>query len=488
MTITPKTPSRNRPSGTLAAVCLAAAAGFAAPLTVSSANAQLSAQVEPASEPYKIVITDQRALVRCGPGAAYYPVADSLPNGFILTADGSTSTGWLRVDYPATASALVDDESVSLPDGPIRAGETVATLNRPASLSAFNASTGARGSWSKLLAEPLPAGTKLTVLTEAVNDLTGERVGYEVAAPSEARAFIREGFTRRATSADIAAAAQRAQAQVGQNEAEITQTVQADPSSDPLTEIATEQATEPEDRLAQTEPEADAAVPAAVVTPSVTPEPSLADAITGSESESASLSSAAGSEAAAGPDDEGEAPTRIETLEDLETAFAAVQAQPIAEAEFDQLIIEVNRMLDELPEDDGLRPAVESRLSVLMIRQRVQEAWRENLEVQLAAENAAGDLDDELRRLEIERSYSAIGRLLPSAVYDGQRLPRMFRIQSVDTTEAPRTLGYLKPTPELGLETMLNQTVGVVGTPRLDPRLNLLIIEPVKIDVIGAGG
>ena len=34
---------------------------------------------------------------------------------------------------------------------------------------------------------------------------------------------------------------------------------------------------------------------------------------------------------------------------------------------------------------------------------------------------------------------------------------------------------------------MLGETIGVVGTPNLDPRLNLMIIDPLKIDLIQAG-
>ncbi|MEM8757638.1 MAG: hypothetical protein AAGF47_07630 [Planctomycetota bacterium] len=469
---------RTHAGTTLRAVCLgivlAVTAGAA-----TSVEAQLATAVEPA-EAYKIVTTDARSLVRCGPGAAYYPVAESLTVGSVLTVDGRTSGGWLRVRYPERAAALVDSESVNY-----ASDRGVATLTRPSSLSALNAATGARGSWSKLLDEPLPAGTELRVIAEAINEQTGERVGYQVEPPPSARAYVRESFTRRATSADLemrpdaeapadapaadATAAVPVAPAAGDaapaHEADATPGGGATPSRQQAMEDSLEPAVaEPGDVLA--------------LQPAEASEPTIENA--DSNPETAPVAEIGGT------GDQTEA--RIETIEDLESAFSAVQSQPLAEAEFDQLLAEVDRMLDAEPAGSGLRPAIESRRDVLMIRKRVQDAWRENVEVARRAADAAGDINNQIRRLQVDRSYSAIGRLLPSAVYDGTRLPRMYRIQSIDTTEAPRTLGYLRPDPKLGLETMLNQTVGVVGSPRLDPRLNLLVIEPIEIDLIGVTG
>ena len=486
-------PSARRLTATLV---IAIAGGLGAVLPAGFTEAQLSAKVE-AHEPYQIVITDERAMVRCGPGAAYYPVVEALPVGSVLTTDGETSSGWLRVRYPKNATALVSDDSVD-----VRTDTQTAVLSRPAALSAFNVSTGARGSWSKLLAEPLAAGTELVIVREAFNDLTGELVGYEVEPPEEARAFIRTSFTRRATSADIANAPSGTPASTIQQAApQASQPVT--PAADPVdapTDVVTD-LTPPADQtpagrvedaapnreISATPATADGALtPSGVqaVRPNARPRVGAAPA---DQNQQPSEARPAGGETAA-PEPEAAAPMTLRNLDDLESAFEAVQAQPLSEAEFDQLLAEVERMIEAEPADSGLRPVIESRRDVLVIRKRVQDAWRANAEAAQVAQTTADEITSEIRRLQVERSYSAIGRLLPSAVYDGKRLPRMYRVQSVDTTEAPRTLGYIRPDPKLGLESKLNPTVGVVGTPRLDPRLNLLIIEPIKIDVIGAGG
>jgi hypothetical protein len=77
--------------------------------------------------------------------------------------------------------------------------------------------------------------------------------------------------------------------------------------------------------------------------------------------------------------------------------------------------------------------------------------------------------------------YTAMGRLLASGVYNGERLPRLFRI--VDPASS-RTLAYIKtngridPTPNLG------QYVGVIGRAKHDSTLQLDIIDIDRLDII----
>ncbi|HED54276.1 MAG TPA: hypothetical protein ENJ00_08760 [Phycisphaerales bacterium] len=479
----------------------AAAFGGIPGATASQASAQISAQVQP-TEPTHAIVTDKRAMVRCGPGAAYYPVAELRPND-ILIVDGDTPSGWARVQFPDNASALVRADYVDLsPDG-----KTV-TLNRDDGLIAYNALAGARGSWSKLLPEPLKAGTKLEVIAQASNDLTNELIGYQVKAPEKAHGFVRMSFIRPATTSEV-------EAWIAANTPDDTMEADADegapidpaiasndqtPPNDPAQEMpaqemgdqaaaGTEQAQPVEDQtMAEADPEPLVQPMISDETPAVaTPEPETETAVGPEESEhdeSADLTQAEPEEA------EKPAPLRISSIEELEQLFTAVQKQTPEEAEFGPLLAEVQRMYDatpDTPENAGLRRALRKRLSVLKIRQRLQETARSNAKAVESASIREQEVANRIREIEIERSYAVVGRLLPSAVYDGKRLPRMYRVQSLGTTEAPRTLGYLKPDPKLNLELLLGKTIGVVGKPQLDPRLNLLIIKPIKVDVIKAG-
>lgn len=458
---------------------------------VGAASSQVSSQVNPV-EPQHMLVTDQRAMIRCGAGTAYYPVAE-LRAGSIVIMDGETSSGWARVKYPESAAALVRTEFAQVsPDS------KTLTLSRDDTLVAFNALAGARGSWSKLLAEPAPRGTELTILGEAVNDLSGELAGYRVAAPDQARGYVRTSFLRAATTSEVEAwKNQASQPALAQNEAEElpaadpgvqtptqTQTQPAatpglsTPGSDVAANPGTQPAIEPAQDESLVQPMVDETVAS---TPPVTETPVTETSIPGAQPVDPNAETASSDEPA---------PLRFNSIEEFEQVFANVQKQTPEEAEYGPLLAEVTRMYDstpDTPENAGLRTALRQRQSVLKIRQRVQEATRANASLREGASEREQELVDKVRELEIQRSYAVVGRLLPSAVYDGRRLPRMYRIQSLGATEAPRTMGYLRPTEELNLESMLGETIGVVGNPSLDPRLNLMVIEPLKIDVIQAG-
>ena len=81
-------------------------------------------------------------------------------------------------------------------------------------------------------------------------------------------------------------------------------------------------------------------------------------------------------------------------------------------------------------------------------------------------------------------AYAFVGRLTVSTVYNGQRLPRLFRLQAVDSG---RTLAYITPDPELDLESKLGSVVGVVvRQSRQDATLGLPLIDARRIDQMAA--
>jgi len=79
--------------------------------------------------------------------------------------------------------------------------------------------------------------------------------------------------------------------------------------------------------------------------------------------------------------------------------------------------------------------------------------------------------------------YDYVGKLRPSAVYDGRRLPRMYRLVTVGEG-VPRTLGYIEPREELGLERKLGVLVGVMGDASRRSELRLNAIQARRVDVL----
>jgi hypothetical protein len=484
-------------------VVLGAVAGFGPGVFVGQASAQISSQVTQ-TEPTHMVVTNQQAMVRCGAGMAYYPVSELRTNA-ILVMDGETPSGWARVKYPSTASAFVRIEYADIASD----GKSL-RLNRDDTLIAYNTLAGAKGSWSKLVSEPLPRGSEFKINAEATNKQSGELAGYQVEAPDEARGYVRTKFLRPATTAEVEAWKAAGDTQPMSTDSAESESIADDmPAVDPGTDAipqtdpgvgqaADDVAANTDESVEQAddsliEPMIDDSADASVAAQDTTPDGATDEAAEEAETPNAADTTAqqetvdAATDAGTEPESSQPAPLKIGSIEELEQIFTAVQKQTAEEAEYGPLLAEVQRMYDETPdnaESAGLRTALRQRLSVLKIRQRVQEAARSNADSLNDAKAREGEIVEKIRELEIKRSYAVVGRLLPSAVYDGQRLPRMYRIQSVDGTEAPRTLGYLRPSDEIRLEGMLGETIGVIGTPNLDPRLNLRIITPIKVDLI----
>ena len=83
------------------------------------------------------------------------------------------------------------------------------------------------------------------------------------------------------------------------------------------------------------------------------------------------------------------------------------------------------------------------------------------------------------------QQYTAIGVLNASVVYDGERLPRLYRLQD---PVSGHTTAYLMEDPELKLSSMLGLVVGVKGGEAFDESLRRNIITPKTVAVLQTGG
>ena len=78
-------------------------------------------------------------------------------------------------------------------------------------------------------------------------------------------------------------------------------------------------------------------------------------------------------------------------------------------------------------------------------------------------------------------SYDVTGQLQASSVYDGVKLPRLFRVAEPATG---RTIVYVKPGPQFESHKALGRLVGIVGKTEFDAGLNLRIIAVEKLDIL----
>ncbi len=426
--------------------------------TLASASFSAHAQQVKAVDGYWAVV-EKAAVMHCGDSQRYYRIAELQP-GSLVRVDGE-SADWARIAYPAGIGAFVRAESVKQGEQP-----DALVLSAPSRLYAANAIAGLDGSWKALLAEgqALPAGATLKAL-ETVRNQSGAVTGYKVAAPDSARGFVLRTNLRMATPAELANAGVASTPAPQPNDAAATPAPAA-------TDAGTSTPAQPAP-ITLTESPTGTGTPPPVPTPA--PEVTTSDA--------------------------GEGPVVIEqqpitpvtpppapvgSLQALDEAFKRVQSQSDAEAEIDELVAELESALsklDDTPTNRYARAGLQQRIQILKLRADWRDKVRAMEERRAAATVASGTTQRTLQTLQQNRVYNITGKLTTSELYDGTRLPRMLRVQSVGGPTT-RTLGYIKPDPALALDTKIGQTVGVVGNIILDPATGLRTIEALRVEVL----
>jgi uncharacterized protein YgiM (DUF1202 family) len=464
---------------TLAASVLFPGAGLAVGVAALAAPASASAQTTTAtSELAPVVVAADDALLRCGSTKQHYAVA-KLEKGQILAVD-SESGEWRRVLYPAGTTAFVPADQAQFSESAM-----TATLAAPSGLKAANAIYGLRGSWKPLLDEPLPAGTRLTV-TEVIKGEDGQVAAYRVVAPSTARAWVQADAVRKATDQEVQAYAARMRsmpAPAAPPAAPAFTPIGAAPSP-----VAAKPQPEKKTDTSLVEPMVKPGTTAPSTTPSSTTPPPNTSVPIGERPAPAAVPPADGGEHDQAKPTTPAPPERpIAKPDELDTAFRAVLKQPSAEAEVQELSAEFQRTLDAMPdtpENKRTRTALQRRMEALKVKVDIQTAIRRAKEVNQSVSEDSKKLAARLADLDRVRAYTIIGRLAPSTIYDGVKLPLMYRVVSVGS-DPSRTLGYLKPGSEPSLDSKVGLVVGVVGDSMMDRSLRLNIITADHVDVLG---
>lgn len=477
---------------TAAAAALLAIAGvaMAAPTNAAISDLRLAAAqivlAQAAADTGFVVVNPGGANMRCADSDRFYVVA-RIPEGTVLKTEGA-SGNWTIVRYPPNTPAFVRVEHV-------RVEGDVATTTEPTQLKALNATSGFAGSYKSLLNQALPAGSRLKVI-EPVREGDGPVVAYKVIAPDSARGFIDASSIRAATQAEARAAA----AAMGITQAPPQPTPTPTPTPGAATDAAPGAGSQPSPSTT-TAPVVDLTQPGGL--PAATPnEPATSQspanppvtitqggtnpdmpAATTPTTTTPTTSQAPVPSSNVAPVD----PTtrRVGTVEQLEQTFQRVWREPVMSSEVDELIAEYDRAIAR-ETSQGRRRALTQRLEALKIRKDFRDRSIRQQEEVARYDQSKQVLTEQLLIVERGRVYTIIGELQPSTVYDGDRLPLMFRVVSVGGV-APRTLGYLRPTQEFTLKQMVGQVVGVIGDATLDPSLKLNVITPVRVDVMRPG-
>ena len=171
-------------------------------------------------------------------------------------------------------------------------------------------------------------------------------------------------------------------------------------------------------------------------------------------------------------------------LDDLESAWSAFQAQSEADRELGDYAELRDRYLVLASSADSsaaTRLRAKLRAEQLLLQTEIQSRLTELRRLQ---EQNLMDLQAirEIREvMESRGDFDAVGRLNASLVYDGRRLPLLYRLQEPGEGA---TVAYLLPTRNFSLAELTGQLVGVSGDLRYDEALRLNIITPRRVDIL----
>lgn len=448
-----------------------------------------------AVEPYFAVTTADNVPLKAGDMDGYYHVA-LLERGRVVWVDAEGG-GWARVAYPPDLPVYVRAEEVEPTDDGV-----FVVLTRQSGLKSVNQAGGFGKSWQRAMprGEDAPIGTRMRVYAP-IEDANDRVIGYSVTPPPAARAYLKVGSLRAATEAEIQAYRDSIPAQ------QMAEPAEADPiESEPA---ATDPVESGEGTPASDE---ETTPPAAGDEGEGTPvesDPAATDPEAGEDidlrdpaAEPAEPETETDAQPAA---DAGDNVTRIDqgraaeeahsrlvgTLRQLSELFAQVQAQDSDTAELDEMAAELRRAISAQGDDTIGRRIADSlgqRLKLIEMRISARDARRELRAKRESIDASYTQIATQIRELETTRGYQFVGRLVRSSVYDGNRLPLMYRIVSVNES-VPRTIGYIVPGDDaLGVTNKLGEIVGVLGSSTLDRDLNLRIVTPTRIDTLGPGG
>jgi hypothetical protein len=172
------------------------------------------------------------------------------------------------------------------------------------------------------------------------------------------------------------------------------------------------------------------------------------------------------------------------TLDDLESAWASFQAKDASErapGDYSELRDRYLVLASSTDSSAAARHRAKLRAEQIRLQTEIQGRL---MELKRLQEQNLMDLQAirEIREvMESRGDFDAVGRLNASLVYDGRRLPLLYRLQEPGEGA---TLAYLLPTRDFSLAELTGQLVGVSGDLRYDEALRLNVITPRRVDIL----
>ena len=172
------------------------------------------------------------------------------------------------------------------------------------------------------------------------------------------------------------------------------------------------------------------------------------------------------------------------TFNDIDAVWKRIAKEPVETAELEQLRERFLALAEDVAASKSEKFAANSRAQQIAMRVDVQISLREIAMLKQKSNAKIDGVADLSLAMMTRQPFDAVGRLNASTVYNGERLPLLYRLQDQSTGQ---TIAYILPGPTFDLSSMLGLLVGVKGPVRYDESLRLNTITPLSIDVLNAG-
>ena len=168
---------------------------------------------------------------------------------------------------------------------------------------------------------------------------------------------------------------------------------------------------------------------------------------------------------------------------DIDAIWKRIAKAPVETAELEQLRDRFLALAEAEATPRGERALANSRAEQIALRIEVQKSLLEVAALRNRKNADTKGVADLELAMRTRQPYDIVGRINASAVFNGDRLPLLYRLQDPGTGQ---TIAYIVPGPGFDLSSMLGLLIGVKGPMRYDDSLRLNTVTPALIDVLGS--
>ncbi|MEI6272290.1 MAG: hypothetical protein WCQ03_02340 [Phycisphaerae bacterium] len=172
---------------------------------------------------------------------------------------------------------------------------------------------------------------------------------------------------------------------------------------------------------------------------------------------------------------------RRQTFKDLEVIWITVKAEPLASSEVGVLKDRYMILMNDAECEAEIRNVVETRVKQLIVQIEAQQRIRQLKELRSVIDADTDQVRAIKIALEARSDYTVVGILNASSIYDGKRLPLLYRL--VDPAVG-QTVAYVTAKNPAQLATMLGTLVGIRGEKRYDEALRVSVIDPTAVEIL----